>query len=229
VAHPKPSVRNEILRNELAVANLRLARWYASRLANRLPRRIRARIDENDLFCAAARGLLRAAELWDPSRGVRFSTFALYQMRSQVQRWLRIDLERIHVPQYVRDAVYHSKPHRLSTEFRTYQASRALGAGRQAEDFDGLPQRPGWDGPSQETLEDLDAAIRKLPAQMRTVIEERYLEEKTLWEVGETLGVTKQRVQQLQVQALEKLRELLADTAVDATPNVALTPTAASG
>ena len=48
----------------------------------------RADIRYEDLLQEGALGLLRAAESFDPGRGVRFGTYALYWVRSKMQRFV---------------------------------------------------------------------------------------------------------------------------------------------
>src|SRR5262245_60559615 len=56
-------------RDALVGANLRLVVWAVNRWWPRL-------VAHEDLMAAGYLGLVRAASLWDPERGVRFSTYA---------------------------------------------------------------------------------------------------------------------------------------------------------
>ncbi|MEW5855068.1 MAG: sigma-70 family RNA polymerase sigma factor [Myxococcota bacterium] len=68
-------------RNKLVMANYGLIHMVAQAYR-------RAGIRYEDLVQEGAMGLLRAAETFDPERGVRFGTYAVYWIRSKVQRYI---------------------------------------------------------------------------------------------------------------------------------------------
>lgn len=68
-------------RNALVMANYGLIHLVAQAYR-------RAGIRYEDLMQEGAMGLLRAAETFDPDRGVRFGTYAVYWIRSKVQRFI---------------------------------------------------------------------------------------------------------------------------------------------
>ena len=68
-------------RNQLVLANYGLIHMVAQAYR-------RAGIRYEDLVQEGAMGLLRAAETFDPDRGVRFGTYAVYWIRSKVQRFI---------------------------------------------------------------------------------------------------------------------------------------------
>ena len=68
----------------------------------------------------------------------------------------------------------------------------------------------------QERANRVARVLKQLDARDRRIIEGRYglgdnLEAKTLKEVGDELGVSKERVRQLETRAMERLRELARD------------------
>ena len=69
-------------RNQLVMANYGLIHMVASAYRRSFTR-------YEDLVQEGAIGLLRAAETFDPERGVRFGTYAVYWIRSKVQRFLQ--------------------------------------------------------------------------------------------------------------------------------------------
>lgn len=68
-------------RNQLVMANYGLIHLVSQAYR-------RAGIRYEDLVQEGAMGLLRAAETFDPDRGVRFGTYAVYWIRSKVQRFI---------------------------------------------------------------------------------------------------------------------------------------------
>jgi RNA polymerase sigma factor for flagellar operon FliA len=68
---------------------------------------------------------------------------------------------------------------------------------------------PSYELSMSEMREELHEAIAKLPDRERQVIELYYLEELTLREIGEVLGVTESRVSQLHTKAILRLKPKL--------------------
>jgi RNA polymerase sigma factor for flagellar operon FliA len=72
---PQPSPRKQVIEDYLPLVKSIVAR-------TRLAHGLRATFD--DLYAAGVTGLLEAAERFDPSRGVAFTTFAYYRIRGAV-------------------------------------------------------------------------------------------------------------------------------------------------
>ena len=72
-------------RNQLVEQNLQLVQA----VARKLKRQLTARIDFDDLVGYGSKGLLEAAERFDPRHGVAFSTFAYYRIRGAMLDGLR--------------------------------------------------------------------------------------------------------------------------------------------
>ena len=66
---------------------------------------------------------------------------------------------------------------------------------------------------NRQLLEEMEAHLKELPARERTILEHRYglggREPESLEEVGARLGITRERVRQLQAAALERLHGLM--------------------
>lgn len=177
-------------RNALVEKNLPLATYFA--------RRFRAtNMDLEDLIQEGRVGLIEAAERFDPARGIKFSTYAAWHIRKSIMEAIRSR----------NDTVYTPKRHQSKKCFEL---------------------DPGWDtvdtAPTPHEIMEHDeelAAIRKciklLPARDAIVIRLRHginTEKLTLTKVGDILGVSRERVRQIQNAAEEKLRELLRDCAI---------------
>jgi RNA polymerase primary sigma factor len=76
--------------------------------------------------------------------------------------------------------------------------------GESIEDIDGLSPP---DGATKEVMgEQLREAVSSLTPREARVIELRFGQDRTLEEVGEIFGLTRERIRQIQVEALRKLR-----------------------
>ncbi len=176
---PRPPLRGAKKRNALAEANLPLAHWWAARRAGDA-----RRLDDDDARQVASLGLLRAAELYDPASGYKFTTYAGYWIRQFLMRAGR----------YAPVVRCKAKKGRPPTCFR-------LDPDRHD------PVAP--EGPCPSEVDEVCDALRFLGPRLRHVIELRFLEGWTLEEIGQELGVTRERVRQLERQALDKLRRAL--------------------
>jgi RNA polymerase sigma factor (sigma-70 family) len=232
---PRPSPR--AARDRLILANLRLVISTA--------RRYRGRgLALEDLVQEGALGLRRAAELFDPDRGFRFSTYAGWWIRQAMQRALLNDRALVRVPVHVAERLARvgraadvllpelGRPPSAAEiasalGSTTERVEAALAATPELVSLDrtvgedgGTPLRDliADQGPGPEEIvlarmgEGLaDAALAGLRARERLVLSLRLGLESgtpsTLVEVGRRLGITRERVRQIERDALRRLRE----------------------
>lgn len=76
---------SQMLREQLITANLELVKYIVSRIAVELP----ASVDRDDLASTGILGLIKAVDHFDPSRGVKFETYASYLIRGEIMESLR--------------------------------------------------------------------------------------------------------------------------------------------
>ena len=142
-------------------------------------------LDRDELLSEALFGLVQAVERFDPWRGFRFSTYACNAIqRAMIRRSRQAGTHRRRFP--VHHEVWHEQPEYddPQTELYVERLNRAL------------DQNLG-------ELTDLESEIlaRRFPTDSAPRL--------TLQQIGEAVGLSKERVRQLQERALSKLREVL--------------------
>jgi len=199
-------------------ANLRLVFAVARRYRNRgLP--------QPDLIAEGNLGLLRAVRKFRPDNGTRFSTYASWWIRHAVVRALAHQARVIRLPVHVELLLgrYRKERERLTQELgrppSLDEVARSLEI--PPEQLAGLEEIPpsGPLGALLRERKDLTALVDDLPDRERTVIRLHFglsgEEALTLEAVGRQLGLSRERVRQIEGVGLKKLRALLAARGVD--------------
>jgi RNA polymerase sigma-32 factor len=208
-----------------------------------------------DLIQEGNIGLIMAIKKFDPDRGVRLISYAVWWIRAQIQNYILQSwrLVKIGTTQAQRKLFYklektkrmlarlHGGPEMVKRE----QVAEALDVkvelveemeqrlGAQELSIDGRYQSEGDEGrsltevladtaPSQEEIigdaefeearkKCLNQALKQLSDRERLIIRRRRLSEdtQTISEIGKDLGITRERVRQLEARAIRKLRSFL--------------------
>ncbi|MCV6594318.1 MAG: RNA polymerase factor sigma-32 [Silicimonas sp.] len=244
--------RDEQALHRLITAYMRLAISMASKF-----RRYGAPM--NDLIQEASLGLMKAADKFDPDRGVRFSTYAVWWIKASIQdyvmrNWsmvrtgstssqksLFFNLRRVQARLEREAAAEGDLPERhkmreliakeLGLPIRDVEMMEGRLSGSdfslnatQASDEDGrewidtLEDENANASAQVEYAKDIDTlrtwlveALSGLNERERFIVQERKLREdpRTLESLGNELGLSKERVRQLEAAAFAKMRKML--------------------
>jgi RNA polymerase primary sigma factor/RNA polymerase sigma factor len=168
------------LKNRLVRANLRLVVSIAKR-------RVSPGDGFFDLVSDGNMSLIRAVEKFDYARGNKFSTYASWAIMKNYARTIPDE-------------------HKRRDRFRATDTDFLQTAADRREDE--YQQRLA----ASDRMQQVGRFLDRLDSREQTIIIRRYgldheREPQTLKEVGSALGVTKERVRQIEAKALEKLRE----------------------
>ena len=171
--------RGDQLRNQLVIIFHKLTVSIAKNFVS-------SRHSLEELVSEGDATLIRAIALFDPSRGFRFSTYATYAIRRRLARYV------------------HSSQHLRATPVDFREAPS-------------IPDRRRWTLPYEQAMEAgvewLESALYELSPRERFIIRCRFgwgreFEPRTLQEIADELGVSRERVRQLEAKAIKKLRGL---------------------
>lgn len=221
-----------VVRDAMVEANIRLVMVLARR--HRHPS-----LTFLDLVQEGVIGLVRAVEKYEPGRNVKFSTYAVYWIWQQMARTADTLGELIRTPVHwnqmrrrmnrsihpgeeggtasEQPPIDRAKLDAMTQSFRFVSTDAPVGEDddRPLESLiadDGVqPERQVF---QVDLRERLDEMVARLPAREAEIVRRRFGlgddETETLEEVGTRLGVSRERIRQLENRALKQLRELCA-------------------
>ncbi|MFR8002744.1 MAG: sigma-70 family RNA polymerase sigma factor [Hydrogeniiclostridium sp.] len=203
-------------------------------LVHTCARRFKGRgIEYDDLFQAGCLGLIKAAERFDESRGLCFSTYAVPVILGEIRRLFRED-GTVKMSRSLREMAM--KANRVTTEFlqregrqptvkevasilgvEPEQAAQAIAAGQMPlsltmEDEDGESQLDIAVEPEEELLTEklsLRKAVKELQERDKKIIYLRYVKSSTQAETARELGMTQVQISRREKVILRTLREKL--------------------
>lgn len=182
-------------RESMTQANLALVVYVAKAYRHR-------GVPMADLIQEGNISLLRAVEKFDPDRGARLGTYATTWLHRSMRRTLRSLSRTVRLPESARGAQSHSVPIDEPSGEGRLSLTDVL-AEDDAVAPDDLAAREQIRRRAREQLSSL-SPHEELVVRRRFGIEHPKAE--TLREIGEELGVTRERARQIEKSALDKLR-----------------------
>jgi RNA polymerase sigma-B factor len=206
-------------------------------LARKLARKFaRSHRDEEDCCQVARLAMLRALDRYDPSRGVKFTTFAWATVTGELKRYCRDNGWSMHFPRALKElylevaATSEELPSVLGHEPTALEVATWLGKpesdvrecldirSRKPLSLDLLlvdaPDAPGPSGASaaMRTVEDrsaLEWGLSRLRSPDREIVVLHYLQGLSQDEIARRLGANQMRVSRALTRGLDHLRALL--------------------
>lgn len=196
----KESLRSVEDRNKMALENEPLVHWATKKFYFIHPRVV-AIYNRDDAYGDAWLGLLRACELFDPSTGYKFSSYAWFWMRQSMNRGLCKCVGIISIPEGV-----------LKREKRIQPSHVLRASTMKIGDLEllnvVLDEKESIRKENRDVGESIQNALDKLHPHLSEIIKLRMKGYK-LQDISELKGICRERVRQLEAQAHKKLLKLL--------------------
>lgn len=206
---------------------------YVVRIAKQVKRTLSPNIETDDLIGYGMTGLIEAAERFDPAMGANFSTFSYYRIRGAIYDGLRV-MGSLSRTEYKRQRFEEKASSYLENDAaRTVVKNKStqepeeelMGMAKKVQrmisiyvtsmdekELHALADENAEDASDQlarlQLYEKMRAAIGKLSEDDQEIIRSYYFENKSLEEVGKTLGLSKSWTCRKHARAMEKLSDV---------------------
>jgi RNA polymerase sigma factor (sigma-70 family) len=187
---------------------------WAVRRAKDYHLKIGRRLDLETLVSVAYEGLVEGMPAFDPERGVSPTTYIAFHIDRTLRLYYAENQFVIRLPVHL-----SYKPGRKATTRARAAAVRNGHLSITPDDGDFIPKDSSrrllgtdtaafveWRDEQQHNAIVLNRLVERLSLRERIIIRSRFFEGKTLKAVGEELGITRERVRQIQAGALLRLR-----------------------
>ncbi len=215
-------------RDKLVTGNLRLVLSVIQRFANRGE-------NPDDLFQIGCIGLIKSIDNFDPTVGVKFSTYAVPMIIGEVRRHLRDD-NPVRVSRSMRDTAYHAMGAReklnneLGREPTIEEIAKEMGKKKSevvialesivdpvsfyepvysnGGDTIYLMDQLGDNESDGDWIDEISIkeAIKNLPPREKKILSMRFMRGMTQTEVAEEIGISQAQVSRLEKNAIESVK-----------------------
>jgi len=195
-------------RQHLIQANLRFVIRVAKRYRNR-------GVPLEDLVNEGNIGLIHAAERFDPDRGVRFVSYAVWWIRQAILKAIPENSRLIRVPRSRLGDLPSTTELRMQAAQRTLSLDSPVRDMENAEPFGALLEDRSVPKPEEVLLgaslhDELDSVLAGLSDREASILQDRFgLAGRTftsLLEAGRKHGLSRERVRQIEKKAVRKIR-----------------------
>lgn len=222
---------NEEIRQEIINGNLRLVLSISNKFKN-------SKENLDDIFQIGCIGLVKAVDNFQLERGLQFSTYAVPMIQGEIQRHLRDNNSTIKVGRHIkglgykiiqtRDALMSMYGREITNEeiakvleIEISEVSNALQA---IQDVNSIYDPIGGDddelllvdqisagNKEQDWVHDLSVrnALTKLDSTQQYVIQKRFFEDKTQYEISQEIGLSQAQVSRLEKKALARMQQII--------------------
>lgn len=206
---------------------------YVVRIAKQVKRTLSPNIETDDLIGYGMTGLIEAAERFDPAMGANFSTFSYYRIRGAIYDGLRV-MGSLSRTEYKRQRFEEKASSYLENDAErtvvknktaTDPEAEIMGMAKKVQrmisiyvtsmdekELHALADENAEDASDQlarlQLYEKMRAAIGKLSDDDQEIIRSYYFENKSLEEVGKSLGLSKSWTCRKHARAMEKLSDV---------------------
>ena len=182
--------------NEILTANLKFVFLTASKYKGKgvpLP----------DLISEGNMGLIKAIEKFDVEKGVKFISYAVWWIRNSIQEYIK---KQQSILSHEKDDDELNCKINISS-FKDYEEDEFVTVGDTIEDDDSYSETIDR---SIKSIEVVNKILEKLDNRERYIVKRYYgigaEKEMNLEEIGNELGITKERVRQIKRKSMDKLR-----------------------
>jgi len=188
VSSKEEKPKREVWREALIVDNRGLVCDAAKQFRGHPVSRLREDIE--DLCGEGYKALIKAADTFDKSKGIEFSTYAVNCILNEMNMWIRANKKRY----------AHEK--RLS-----YRDSTVVEHGATANNAVHMDEPPDETGIMLSNV--VASALGKLDERDQTLLRLRFYDDKTYDEIGEAMGFSHQAAHQAVARAVARMRDVV--------------------
>lgn len=166
-------------------------------------------LEWEDLFQEGWLGLYKAAQRFDPAKGFKFSTYANWWIRHQIQRAIMDKRRTIRVPIHAQNAA-RDRGERIPYDALSLNVPLDP-TNPEAEWIDMLRGEgdPESDADSADMAEHVRGAVDALPEMPRRAVRGRFWGDYTLREIADDVGLSRERIRQREAEGMARLERPL--------------------